>query len=80
MDISNHTLYDPLRLLSFSDLVSFGLFNNRTTLKRHVVAGTFPAPIQLSGNRLAWRASEVLEFLDKRSEEREKLVRRWRGE
>jgi prophage regulatory protein len=34
------------------------------TLGRKVRAGTFPAPVQISTNRVGWRESEVADWLD----------------
>ena len=51
----------------YSDLVALGIFRNRMTLKRWIARGHFPTPIQLGPNTIAWRASDVKEWLDNRS-------------
>lgn len=56
------TLRGP-RLLRYADLVARGIVSNRTTLARWIQGGRFPAPMRLGPNSLAWRESEVNEFL-----------------
>lgn len=36
---------------------------SRTTLWRHVKAGSFPSPVKLPGNVTAWRVGEVRAWL-----------------
>ena len=52
-------------MLRYANLVALGIISNRTTLARWIRAGRFPAPIQLGPNSLAWRESEVIEFLNR---------------
>lgn len=56
----------PLELLRFSDLVKLRIVSNRQTLRRWVSAGIFPRPIQLGPNAVAWKATEVEDFLESR--------------
>jgi predicted DNA-binding transcriptional regulator AlpA len=58
-----------LRLLRFNDLKEKGVVKNRVTLHRwmHREIDPFPAPIQLSENSIAWRESEVLDWLARRA-------------
>ena len=37
------------------------------SLRRH---GKFPKPVQISANRIAWRASDLSEWIAERAEER----------
>ena len=60
-------LNDALKVLRYWHLVDLGITNNRMTLNRWIERGHFPAPIQLGPNSIAWRASEVQEWLDNRS-------------
>jgi prophage regulatory protein len=39
---------------------------SRTAIYRGVRAGTFPAPVQLTPTRIAWRESDVLAWLNSR--------------
>jgi prophage regulatory protein len=43
----------------YSALRSHGIFYTRVHLNRLMKAGTFPAAVQLSPNRVAWRLSEI---------------------
>ncbi len=70
---------DPLRMLRYVDLVRLGIINNRQTLRRWVADGHFPAPVELGRNMLAWRAAEILDWIEKRADERDELIRRWGG-
>jgi len=40
---------------------------SRTTVWRLVRAGAFPAPVKLSGNAIAWRASAVSDWIASRT-------------
>ena len=55
-----------LRVLRYSDLVALGIVNNRVTLSRWVRSGRFPRPLRLGPNSIAWRATEVAQWLDSR--------------
>ncbi len=39
---------------------------SRTSIWRHVRDGSFPAPIQLTGNLVGWIAKEVIEWRNSR--------------
>ena len=48
--------------LRFADLKERKIVSNRTTLRRWIQAGEFPAPVKLGENSIAWRVDEVLEW------------------
>jgi prophage regulatory protein len=52
------------RMLRFADLKARRIVSNRMTLRRWVAEGRFPAPVALGPNTLAWRESEVAEFVE----------------
>jgi len=59
----------PARLITPSTV--FGRTTlSRTTIWRMVRAGTFPAPLKISKNRIAWRESDVTDFIEGRSSPR----------
>jgi prophage regulatory protein len=62
---------DVLRVLRYSDLVDLGIVNNRVTLRRWISAGDFPAPLKLGANSLAWRVTDVADWLASRAAERQ---------
>ena len=41
---------------------------SRTTVWRQIRAGAFPAPIKISPGRVAWRESDVVAWLNARTE------------
>ncbi|MGK8235413.1 helix-turn-helix transcriptional regulator [Roseovarius sp. MS2] len=41
---------------------------SRSTIYRHVIAGTFPTPIKLTDRLIGWRASIIFEWLANRPE------------
>lgn len=41
---------------------------SRSTIYRHVGAGTFPAPIQLTKRLIGWRESAIADWIDSRIE------------
>jgi prophage regulatory protein len=51
----------------------------RSAIYDGVSAGTFPAPVQLGRNSVAWLASEVFSFAAARLAERDRSKRRGRG-
>jgi predicted DNA-binding transcriptional regulator AlpA len=55
-------------LWRFRDLKAKGIVADRATLRRWMKSPDhpFPSPIVLSANSIAWRASEVREWLDNR--------------
>jgi prophage regulatory protein len=59
------------RLLSLADVMALTSYSKRS-IYRHVDAGTFPAPMKLSGaiggrGRIAWREGDVGRWLASRS-------------
>jgi predicted DNA-binding transcriptional regulator AlpA len=56
-------------LFRFKDLVENGIVNNRVTLKRAIELHGFPKPIALGPNTIAWRRSEVEEWIESRPRE-----------
>ena len=48
-----------LRLSSVRDLVPY----SRATIYRNIAAGTFPRPIALGPGAVAWRETEILEWM-----------------
>ncbi|WP_233863682.1 helix-turn-helix transcriptional regulator [Paraburkholderia adhaesiva] len=58
---------NPHRLVLLPQLkTEFGVPYSRMHLYRLVKAGQFPAPIRISSNRIAWRASSILAWIDAR--------------
>ena len=47
------------RLVTYTDLVAAGYVNNRTTLRRRILRGEFPAPIRVGSRNVAWLKDEV---------------------
>jgi Prophage CP4-57 regulatory protein (AlpA) len=56
---------DPPLLVSYKWLERAGVFSNRMDCHRRRKEG-FPAPLQLSENKIAWRWAEVQEWLASR--------------
>ena len=56
------------KYLTFNDLKTRGLFNNRTTLKRYIDHHDFPRPYRLAANRALWREDEIERWLEARRE------------
>jgi predicted DNA-binding transcriptional regulator AlpA len=46
-------------------LKALGIGQSRTTLWRHVRAGSFPTPLDI-GNKYVWRESDIRAWLDSR--------------
>jgi predicted DNA-binding transcriptional regulator AlpA len=59
----------PRRLLTYADLVEYGVVGNRTTLARLIARDGFPAGFKLGENGSAhrWLAKEVDEWVTQRS-------------
>jgi prophage regulatory protein len=55
------------KLLRYGDLVQRGVVRNRTTLARWQDRNQFPKPIKIGPNTVAWRESDVEQWLDTRS-------------
>ena len=51
--------------LNEPEVLSRAVFS-RSTLRRQIDAGSFPEPVRLSANRVAWRSSDVQEWLETR--------------
>jgi predicted DNA-binding transcriptional regulator AlpA len=66
MDKPERTLF----FFRYTDLVERKIITNRTTLRRwsdERKEDPFPAPIRLGENSIAWRASDVEEWLRRRA-------------
>lgn len=55
-----------MKVLAFSDLRQKGIPYGRDHLRRLTKAGKFPKPYQLSESRIAWRESDIDEWLKTR--------------
>lgn len=55
----------PKRLLRVGTVIELTSFS-RSTIYAMVTAGTFPKPIQISPNRVAWPAEAVESWIDAR--------------
>ena len=66
--MSTKPIPDTFTLWRFPDLVARGIVNNRMSLRRWMALSSdpFPASIQLGPNVIAWRADEVIEWLESR--------------
>jgi prophage regulatory protein len=53
-----------LKVLRYGDLREIGVIKNRMTLSRWVKAGRFPRPLRLGKNSVAWRFSDVEQWLN----------------
>jgi prophage regulatory protein len=54
--------YLPDRLLRTADVIAATTLS-RAELHRRVRAGRFPKPVHLGERRVAWRASDIAEFI-----------------
>ena len=52
-------------LLRFKDLQAAGVVSNRHDLARKIDSQGFPQPLELGPNKVAWRESEIDEWLNK---------------
>jgi predicted DNA-binding transcriptional regulator AlpA len=48
------------RYLRYDDLRALGIKYSRVHLRRLMAAGRFPAAVQLSPNRIAWRQGDIV--------------------
>ena len=64
------------RLVTYADLVSVGYVNNRTTLRRRILRGEFPAPIRVGPRNIAWLKTEIDAWETKRITDRDRATRR----
>ncbi len=55
---------ENLKLLSYADLQQLG-YGSQSTIFRRVRAGTFPAPLKMTGGQVAWRESAIADYLKK---------------
>lgn len=53
-------------LITYSGLAQLGIQYCRLHLRRMIEQGSFPAPIQLSPNRIAWKKAEIDQWLENR--------------
>lgn len=60
MNSQCHTMLPLPEVLSITSL-------SKTTLFRQIKAGLFPAQVQISARRVAWRASDIFAHLEKLS-------------
>jgi prophage regulatory protein len=68
------TLYEGVELLSYEDLKRIGIKYSRAHLWRLEAAGKFPERIYPSKQRVAWRVSEIYQWLADRAAERASRV------
>lgn len=60
-----------MKLLSANDLRDIGIDYTRNSLWRLVKLGQFPKPIRIGLGRNAWIESEILDWIDSRTAERD---------
>jgi len=58
---------DNINLLSYRDLESRG-YGSRVTIWRRVNAGNFPQPIDTGTGRKVWKESDIVAWLESKSE------------
>ena len=63
---------DDDRLLTMADLKKFVPYS-KPTIYQMVHEGRFPKQVRLGPNRVAWRHSKVLDWINERAAEREAL-------
>lgn len=59
-----------LTLVSWSDLKVRGIQFSRATIYRKIENGSFPRPLKIGANRIAWLASEIDEWIQSLAEAR----------
>ena len=57
-------------LVSWSDLKVRGIQFSRATIYRKIENGSFPRPLKIGANRIAWLASEIDEWIQSLAEAR----------
>lgn len=63
---------DDDRLLTMADLINEKIVPySKPTIYQMIREGRFPRQVRLGPNRVAWRRSEVLGWIDERAAERE---------
>lgn len=63
----------PSRLLRRPD-VQFRIGLGRSTLYAMIQAGTFPGPVQLGARAVAWRESEIDDWIENRASARPSVL------
>lgn len=53
-------------LVPYTALAAFGITYSRVHLRRMIDDGNFPEPVRLSEARIAWRSSDLLEWVSNR--------------
>jgi len=61
--------------VSYPGLKDLGIPFTRVHLNRLISAGNFPAPVALSAQRIAWKASDIEAWIDSRPTVRRERVR-----
>lgn len=56
-----------MTFLRYADLVAHGIVKNRTTLRRWMDSVGFPKPVRLGLNSVAWRLTDVEQWLARRA-------------
>ena len=51
-------------VVPYEGLRGLGVTGSRSTLRREVTAGRFPAPIRVSKQRPVWRVSDIQRWVD----------------
>jgi predicted DNA-binding transcriptional regulator AlpA len=52
-------------LLRFKDLQAAGIVTNRHDVARKIASQEFPQPLELGPNKVAWKESEIDEWLER---------------
>ena len=63
------------RLVTYANLVAAGYVSNRTTLRRRILRGDFPAPIRVGPRNIAWLKTEIDAWEAKRITDRDSASR-----
>jgi predicted DNA-binding transcriptional regulator AlpA len=63
---------DPL--VTYDHLAGFGIGYTRKGIWEKCRAGTFPMPIQLGANRIAWKRSTIQKWIDTRPQQKPPLT------
>jgi prophage regulatory protein len=56
------------KFVSYDDLKEYGIPYTDVHILRLRKAGKFPKPVRLSENRIAWRLSDLIEWIESRPE------------
>jgi hypothetical protein len=60
------TRTSPPVFVAYSGLRERGIVYSRVHLRRLIARGFFPAPVQISPNRVAWRAEDLASWMQSR--------------